>query len=75
MSLLRDPRRLVALALAVGGVASLVMAVGVVVMSADAPLGQQVGAALVPSLVGVAALVASRRWWRRAAAPGVSGNG
>lgn len=66
MSRLRDPRGLLALALGVGGGCTLALAAWLGFGSATAPAGQRIGAALVPALVGGAALWAARRLWRAA---------
>lgn len=64
MSQTRDPRRLVAVAIGLGGVVTLGAAATLVVMQGDAHPMQRVGVAIVPTVVGVAALWAARRLWR-----------
>lgn len=62
----RDPRARVAVAIGIGGVVTLGAAAALVVLQGDAHPMQRVGVAIVPSVVGVAALWAARRLWRAA---------
>jgi hypothetical protein len=62
----RDPRRLAAVAVGVGGVGTLGLATWLGLGMGEAPAAQRIGAALVPALVGSAALWLARRLWRAA---------
>jgi len=64
----RDPRRLAglvfAVALAVGGAATLVAGVWLALFTAEAAPSQRVAVAFVPAVTGSAALWGARRAWR-----------
>lgn len=68
----RDRRRAIgralAIAVGVGGVVTLVLAVGLAVLPTAVHPAERIGGALVPTLVGIAALWGARRLWQAAGA-------
>lgn len=70
MTVSRDPRRRVLLALAIavgtGGIVTLGLAGALAILPTGVAPAQRIGGAIVPTLVGLVALMGARRLWRAA---------
>lgn len=61
---LRRVRLVLATLVGIGGVATLALAAGLAWLPEDVPPAQRVGAALVPTIVGIVAVWRARALWR-----------